>query len=293
MISYALRQEVLATALGLRYQMNVRLTDPSTFSQGGWIFLELASTDAWVQAATADQIRLYAARLPVLAETRRQVFAAILFPVDAVGIDDGAFGLAETYDDGFAQIVHVHQPQASSAVIGDGTIPAGTDVGVQIGWDDEQVVAWHNGQIQILNDRLAGKLNNQTPLGVSGYRVDVADITSSPAVPVWHSLVRHNRVTAELRHVRRRIDDRADRRAAAGSRSQRNSRRCLAAALLRQLARGIARRGGRCRQGHARQASARGKARSGRGTACVWSKLRIPGASPTCQAEGQSSTRAR
>jgi len=190
-LSYALRQPVLATALGLRYELQVKLADPAVFAGGGWLFIEIAAGDPWAQAATPGQIRLYAGRLPALGAAARQLFAAVLFPVDAVGaIDDAAFGVAETYDDGFAKIVHLYQPQANDAVIGDNAgIPAATDAGVQIGWDDEQVVAWQNGQIQIMNDRFAGKLDAQTPLGVLGYRVDVADVTANPSTPAWHSLV--------------------------------------------------------------------------------------------------------
>ena len=190
LISYALRQPVLAAALGLRYEMHVKLTDPNTFSAGGWLFVEIDASDPWAKAAVPGQIRLYAARLPALT-AKRQVFAAVLFPVDATGaIDDLAFSTAETYDDGFAQVVHAFQPLANDAVVGDGSqIPAASDIGIQIGWDDEQVVAWQNGQIQMLNDRMAGNLDAQTPLGVQGYRVDVADITSKPPAPVWHSLV--------------------------------------------------------------------------------------------------------
>jgi len=191
MISYALRQPILATALGLRYAMKVQLPDPTVLSAGGWLFIEIASTDPWASAEIpGGPIRLYAARLPVLGTTR-QLFAAVVFPVDASGaIDDKAFSVAETYDDGFAQIVHVNQPEGNDAVLGDSSISAATDIGVQIGWDDEQVLAWHINQIQIMNDRISGPgLVAQTPLGVQGYRVDVADVTSNPAVPTWHSLV--------------------------------------------------------------------------------------------------------
>jgi len=194
-ISYALRQPKLATALGLRYAMTIQLTDASQLSGGGWLFLELEGTDPWAAGqAPGGQVRLFAARLPGLASTStRQLFAALTFPVDATGaIDDSSFSVAETYDDGFAQVVHVNQPQGNDAVLGQSDIPAATDIGVQIGWDDEQVLAWHVGQIQIMNDRLSPGpgLVAQTPLGVSGYRVDVADITAGPAQPDWRSLVR-------------------------------------------------------------------------------------------------------
>jgi len=192
MISYALRQPVLATALGLRYELRVDIANAALLSTGGWLFIEIATSDPWAQAATPGQIRLYAARLPALGASR-QLFAAVVFPVDATAaIDDSAFSEAETYDDGFAQVVHLYQPQANNAVIGDKNgVPAASDIGIQIGWDDEQVVAWQNRQLDMLRSRLAGTFDvlARTPLGVLGYRVDVADATTNPASPAWHSLV--------------------------------------------------------------------------------------------------------
>jgi hypothetical protein len=191
-ISYALRQPKLATALGLRYAMTVTVPDASFLAGGGWLFLELEAADPWAAGQTpGGPVRLFAARLPALT-SGRQLFAAVIFPVDATGaIDDGSFSVAEAYDDGFAQVVHVNQPQGNDAVLGESSITAATDIGVQIGWDDEQVLAWQVAQIQIMNDRISGTgLVAQTPLGVGGYRVDVADITSQPAQPDWHSLVR-------------------------------------------------------------------------------------------------------
>jgi hypothetical protein len=190
-ISYALRQPVLATALGLRYVMRIPIQDQTKVNSGSWVFIEIVASDPWASGETpGGPIRLYAARLPALTAAR-QLFAAQLFPVDAQGsIDDSAFSIAETYDDGFAQIVHVNQPQANDAVLGESSISAPTEIGIQIGWDDEQVVAWQNSQLQIMNDRVSGPgLVAQTPLGIQGYRVDVADVTSSPPTPVWHSLV--------------------------------------------------------------------------------------------------------
>jgi hypothetical protein len=191
MLSYALRQPIIATALGLRYAMQVRLPDTALVNAGGWVFIEISTADSWAGGETpGGPIRLFAARLPALTVSR-QLFAAILFPVDPGGaVDDNAFSIAERYDDGFAQIVHVNQPQANDAVLGEGNLSAATDIGVQIGWDDEQVLAWHIGQIQIMNDRITGPgLAAQTPLGVQGYRIDVADVSSNPATPEWHSLV--------------------------------------------------------------------------------------------------------
>jgi hypothetical protein len=197
LISYGLRQPVLATALGLRYELTVAL-DPTAFGDGGWIFIELDATDPWAAAAilSPGAIRLYAARLPPLDASSRPVFSAVLFPVDAGGAptDPTATSEADTYGSGFAQIVHAHQPTANDAAIGDASeIPAPGDTGIQIGWDDEQVVTWTNRQLDLLTARRNKTLDAETPLGVLGYRVDVADITGRDPVSTsplpWESLM--------------------------------------------------------------------------------------------------------
>src|SRR5215472_14160664 len=72
LISYALRQRVLATALGLRYELTFPL-DAKSFADGGWVFIELDPADAWAAAAapTPGAIRLFAARIPPLDLTPR------------------------------------------------------------------------------------------------------------------------------------------------------------------------------------------------------------------------------
>jgi len=202
LMSYALRQPRLAGALGLRYELDVDLSAVD-LTGGGWVFVELAPADDWARAvavggpALDGAIRLYAARIPPLAAAARPVFAAVLFPVDSGGaaIDPAVTSEAEAYDSGFAQIVHAHQPTANDGVHGDGSgIPAATDIGIQLGWDDEQVVTWSNRQLDLLAlRRVPGGLKAETPLGVIGYRVDVADVTGrdpADATPLsWESLM--------------------------------------------------------------------------------------------------------
>ena len=78
---------------------------------------------------------------------------------------------------------------------GAGDLAPATDLGIQIAWDDKQVVTWHNNQLDLLAARRAGTLTDTTraPLGVLGYRVDVADVTPPspggvPPPPNWQSL---------------------------------------------------------------------------------------------------------
>ena len=77
------------------------------------------------------------------------------------------------YDDGFAKIVHVTQPVSANLLseAPDG-IHVQKDVGVRLGWDDEQVLIWQNRQM--LSDPATPGKRIEAPLGVFSYRVDVA-----------------------------------------------------------------------------------------------------------------------
>ncbi|KJC60082.1 hypothetical protein UP10_15575 [Bradyrhizobium sp. LTSPM299] len=207
-ISYALRQPILAEKLGLIYQLSITLpaNDADAFVAGGYVFVALAASDPWAVAgaAVAGSIRTHAARIPPLSAAARALFAPVEFPVDGAGgaPSDSAFQVADVYADGFAKLVHCAQPANSAAAVGDGLLAPGNDLGIELGWDDEQVVRWHNDQLALLSARTGGTLGSatQTPLGVQGYRVDVADVT--PAVqggpfktPLWQSLCK---VTTKL-----------------------------------------------------------------------------------------------
>ncbi|HYV88453.1 MAG TPA: hypothetical protein VFA91_07730, partial [Candidatus Polarisedimenticolia bacterium] len=116
-----------------------------------------------------------------------QLFSAVLFPVanpDAASLTpdeaalDQAIIEAETYDDGFAKIMHARQPDTLDAHIGDGktNVNPASDVGVQIGWDDEQVLEWQNRQVAIAAAAAKGdEPDLESPLGVIGYRIDVRE----------------------------------------------------------------------------------------------------------------------
>jgi hypothetical protein len=189
LISYALRNPSLATALGLRYDFTITGALAASLKDGGWLYVTLDPSDGYYglwNTTQPDAVRCYAARVPALAAgTPRQVFTAVLFPVanpkvapptpSEADIDEAIIE-AEAYDDGFAKLLHARQPDSLDAHIGDGKTltPAGTDAGIQIGWDDEQVLVWHNRQLAIsaaIASGLPPKL--EAPLGVLGYRVDV------------------------------------------------------------------------------------------------------------------------
>ena len=192
-LSYALRQPVLAQDLGLIYP--VTLTLPAALvADGAWVWVSLdtsSNANPWVSdfKANPDTVKSYAARVPALdAVHNRSLFAATLFPIVAVPPSNLAQAQLEAteYDDGFAQIVHSNQPSTIDAATLDPTqIAPGTEAGIQIGWDDEQVTVWLNNQIDLLRDRVGGTTNTpEAPLGVLGYRVDVRLKGAAP----WNSL---------------------------------------------------------------------------------------------------------
>ena len=169
-IAFALRQPNLALALGLLLETTVTPADPALFAAGGWLYLDLHATS---DCAAAPGIAAhYAARIPALTPDPRPLFAPLLFPVtDLPGnfIADDIFREAERYQDGLAKLVHCAQTPEH----GDG---------IQLAWEDEQIADWLNRQVQ--RDP-AGELVVDSPLGISGYRVDVRRVGDA----AWNSLV--------------------------------------------------------------------------------------------------------
>ncbi len=192
-LSYALRQPLICQAMGLAYlQVSIPL-NPDQVSAGGWIWLEIDTTNPtnWYAKLLGEQptaVSTYAARLPAL-DAAQDVFAAILFPTVPGAYDaktmDAAQYEADLYLDGFAKVVHADQPTTADSVTGDTTaIVPGTDAGIQIGWDDIQVTTWINRQIQIAQALAAGTATQELPFTVLGYRVDVRQAPTDP----WASL---------------------------------------------------------------------------------------------------------
>ena len=201
--AYCLRQPRLATRLGLVRAASVDV-DPSLFEKGGYVYVALAAGSAY-EAQVASQftfISHYAARVPALVSgTARQLFAAVQFPVlyddpaipgppAAVGTYDHIFIEAADYDDGFAKIVHGTQPVSQNllAEAADGIAPV-HDIGIRLGWDDEQILAWQNRQMtpDPSIPPVAGVAQRiDAPMGVFGYRIDARP----SGADAWQSLVR-------------------------------------------------------------------------------------------------------
>jgi hypothetical protein len=168
-IAMALRQPVLAEALGMIYPMTIPVP-ADFFKQGGWLYVTLDPTsDGFGLTTISDALKIYSTRIPPLS-TARTLFTPVLFPV-AAAVPPGPYGdvfqEVEDYDDGFAKAVHGIQPQYLDPLNekDDGTRPA-KEIGIRLGWDDEQVTIWLNRQVD------PGAASLDVPLGVAGYRVD-------------------------------------------------------------------------------------------------------------------------
>lgn len=205
--AYALRQPLLGEQLGIIYKTKLQI-QPGDFPEGGWLYIDLAAgSDYFQQQQEVDEYnktkpakeafaKRYAARIPALKPGgKRQVFAPLLFPVlfkanaaDPDPVPEGKLDQiqieASEYDDGFAKIVHAHQPPSRNLLEekNNGAHPV-KDVGIRLGWDDEQILIWY--MRQMVNDPDIGK-RLDLPLGVFGYAVDVQDVTAAPGT--WNTL---------------------------------------------------------------------------------------------------------
>jgi hypothetical protein len=180
-IGFAIRQPLLATALGLLYETSVPLSDPTLLANGGWLYVDFDPASDFGPQLTVkpDLMQPYAARIPPLTGAR-PLFAAVLFPVLSTppsGSYDDVSIEAQDYDDGFVKIVHGSQPDRAALLDASRSgLPPSGDFGLQLGWDDEQVTIWHNRQID------ASQID--APFGVAGYRVDVR----AQGDAAWNSL---------------------------------------------------------------------------------------------------------
>jgi hypothetical protein len=201
--AYCLRHPQLAMSLGLLRTATVTL-DMEDFVDGGFIYAAPTPNSSYAAQVAADPllVKSYAARLPALvAGTPRTLFAAVLFPVvfddplvpgppSAPGNFDAVFIEAADYDDGFAKIVHGNQPVSQNLLAEerDGFAPL-TDIGIRLGWDDEQTLIWQNRQLKEDKTVPVVPLQPQrldAPMGVFGYRIDARQTGTAD----WHSLVR-------------------------------------------------------------------------------------------------------
>jgi hypothetical protein len=189
-IAFVLRHPLLARSLGLIHSVTVPVG--ASFSNGGWLCFTLDEGSAFADQVAADPefVRSYATRVPKLVrEQSRAVFTPTLFPVAAnaaaaaaLGNFDQALWEASVYDDGFTRIVHVSQPRTRDPIeeSDSGSSPL-EDLGLAIGWDDEDILMAQNRGVGLEPD---GSVPAPAPHAVVGYRVDVARDDD----PIWRSL---------------------------------------------------------------------------------------------------------
>lgn len=202
--AYLLRQPDLARSVGFIQSTTITLA-ANTFSNGGWIWVDVAPTsDFYVQSqAEKSLIKKYAARIPSLKiGTDRNIFAAVQFPVlfkekptDGEPVPQGNFDQifieASDYDTGFSKIVHTYQPLNGNFIKEEEdpeSLPR-KDMGIRLGWDDEQLLLWQNRQMAEDPDKEGSGLRVDSPMGVSKYRVDVRlAVPTGQPVNKWTSL---------------------------------------------------------------------------------------------------------
>ncbi len=201
--AFCLRHKEIAKKCGFIHEnLQIDLAD-GDFKRGGWLYIDLEPGSDYT-AHGANFVKRYAARIPALDLTKsRGLLAPVLFPVllnnlpPATGepaqpspaLLDQMFREAAEYDDGFCKIVHQYQPVSSHALkeTQDDEYPVVNDLGVRLGWDDEQVAAWHARQLGE-NPETPG-VRADAPTGVFQYRVDARPKTVAPAPPLpWVTL---------------------------------------------------------------------------------------------------------
>lgn len=192
-LAFAMRQPRLAEALGLIVNLDVPLDAAPRLEQGGWLWVGLGSaSDYFAQASTPGFVRSFATRVPELpVDAERPLFTPVVFPVSdnaaaaaALGNFDKVFVEAVRFDDGFSKIVHARQPVSSDVLDEEGTgAPIARDEGVQLAWDDEDIL---EGQNRALGAPPDGEDPVLAPRGVFGYRVDVRP----EGAAAWTSLSR-------------------------------------------------------------------------------------------------------
>lgn len=191
--AHILRQPLLAKRAGFIYSATLPV-DENTFPEGGYLYIDMAEGSSYSDQFADDDtfIKRYAARIPKLVPGEpRQVFAPLLFPVRTVhdGTYDQLFIEAAEYDDGFAKVVHCQQPPHRDRLIeeADGSYPT-KDTGIQLGWDDEQILIWYMRQLMI-DPSVGGVDRLDAPIGVFGYVIDVRETEDAEDLNnPWESL---------------------------------------------------------------------------------------------------------
>ncbi len=190
-LGFILRQPLLAQKAGLIRKASISLNADQA-EKGGFLYVKLAEGSDYFDHP--EITKSYAIRIPKLKiQTSRPVFSPVLFPLlpegvnEPIGSFDSVFAEASKYDDGFAKIIHANQPLHADLLeeVNDNEPPI-KDIGIRLGWDDEQVLIWLNRQMQENPDPKAKGtgLPLDSPLGIFGYRIDIRKTPNQ----AWSSL---------------------------------------------------------------------------------------------------------
>ncbi len=185
LIAFIIRNPLLAEKAGLIFKARLKV-ETDVFANGGWLYTTFAADNSY----TAFHPMIYACRIPKL-KADRQLFAPVLFPVKSVAENNATYDqvMQESilYNDGFAKIVHANQPVSQDLLQEtDSSNPPLKDIGIRLGWDDEQLTIWGNRQLKQKDE--ISDLPIDAPLGVFGYKVDVRKIDATTDVePNWSS----------------------------------------------------------------------------------------------------------
>lgn len=181
-IAFSLRRPRLAEALGLIVPLEIDIDAAPRLENGGWLWAELApGSDYFAHVGLPDFQRAFATRVPELpTASTRPIFTPVVFPVSnnatdaaTLGNTDKVFAEAIRFDDGFSKIVHARQPLGMDPLAeSNDQAGAARDEGVQLGWDDEDIL---EGQNRALGPPPDGENNIVAPRGIFGYRVDVRE----------------------------------------------------------------------------------------------------------------------
>lgn len=170
LIAFIIRNPLLAEKAGLIYKAKIKLEN-NLLEKGGWLFHTFGPNSSYKNVNSL----IYACRIPKLKDDR-QLFAPVLFPVKSTPFNnttyDAVIQESILYNDGFAKIIHANQPINQDLLNElDPSNPPLKDVGIRLGWDDEQLTIWGNRQLKQQDEVTEQPID--APLGVFGYKIDV------------------------------------------------------------------------------------------------------------------------
>lgn len=170
LVAFLLRNPILAERAGLIYKGYIDL-DNNLLKNGGWVFADFTQDASLAGISTLQ----YAARIPKLSEDRH-LFTPVLFPVKNIPDNnsnyDPVIQEAILYNDGYAKIVHGNQPVNQDLLQEtDTSNPPLKDIGIRLGWDDEQLAIWYNRQLRQKEEITNTPID--APIGIFGYKIDV------------------------------------------------------------------------------------------------------------------------